>query len=59
MPDLDWLMYKEIKDCGNIFMFNFLFCYKTEQVRTYRVIKKEGGKVKGYYTTKKLILGAV
>ena len=35
MPDLDWLMYKEIKDCGNIFMFNFLFCYKTEQVRTY------------------------
>ena len=25
----------------------------------YRVFKKEGGKVKGYYTTKKLILGAV
>ena len=26
---------------------------------TYRVFKKEGEKVKGYYTTKKLILGAV
>ena len=25
----------------------------------YRVFKKEGGKVKGYYTTKKLIQGAV
>jgi len=25
----------------------------------YRVFKKEGGKVKGHYTTKKLILGAV
>ena len=24
----------------------------------YRVFKKEGGKVKGYYTAKKLILGA-
>ena len=27
-------------------------------VSYYRVFKKEGGKVKGYYTTKKLILGA-
>jgi len=28
-------------------------------VTLYRVFKKEGGKVEGYYTAKKCILGAV
>ena len=38
--------------------FTILFIKKIVLDLIYSVFKKEGGKVKGYYTTKKLILGA-
>ena len=41
------------------FVLKLIECSRSFKNVFYRVFKKEGGKVKGYYTIKKLILGAV